>query len=73
MNGWDVVILSDQWTIRGYSKPEAWAPGPMLVQASLESNPPPPQRQLPALPPDQQALLSSIVRLSLSTPNPNPS
>ncbi|KAJ7183222.1 hypothetical protein C8R46DRAFT_1066309 [Mycena filopes] len=57
MNGWDVVILSDQWTIRGYSKPEAWAPGPMLVQATLESNPPPPMRQLP---PDQQALLSTV-------------
>ncbi|KAJ6570093.1 hypothetical protein DFH09DRAFT_1154023 [Mycena vulgaris] len=41
MSGWDVVILSDQWTIRGFSKPEAWAPGPMLVQATLESNPPP--------------------------------
>ncbi|KAJ6577471.1 hypothetical protein B0H19DRAFT_1120082 [Mycena capillaripes] len=60
MNGWDVVILSDQWTIRGYSKPEAWAPGPMLVQATLESNPTPPQRQLPALPPDQQALLNTV-------------
>ncbi|KAJ7116498.1 hypothetical protein C8R44DRAFT_674886 [Mycena epipterygia] len=69
-NGWDVVILSDQWTIRGYSKPEAWAPGPMLVQATLESNPPPPpprqqpsSQQLPSLPPDQQALLSSIPEL----------
>lgn len=62
MNGWDVVILSDQWTIRGYSKPEAWAPGPMLVQATLESNPPPPMRQLP---PDQQALLSTVVSFSL--------
>ncbi|KAJ7690139.1 hypothetical protein B0H17DRAFT_1065625 [Mycena rosella] len=62
-NGWDVVILSDQWTIRGFSKPEAWAPGPMLVQATLESNPPPPpprQPQLPPLPADQQALLGSL-------------
>lgn len=33
MNGWDVVIVSDQWTIRGYSSPEAWKPGPMLVHA----------------------------------------
>ncbi|KAJ7671531.1 hypothetical protein DFH06DRAFT_1177844 [Mycena polygramma] len=65
MNGWDVVILSDQWTIRGYSKPEAWKPGPMLVQATLDSNPPARQQQQqqsqqPALPPDQQALLGSV-------------
>ncbi|SJK99733.1 uncharacterized protein ARMOST_03044 [Armillaria ostoyae] len=33
INGWDVVIVSDQWTIRAYSSPEAWKPGPMLVQA----------------------------------------
>ncbi|KAK2460147.1 hypothetical protein APHAL10511_007826 [Amanita phalloides] len=32
-NNWDVIILSDQWTIRGYSSPAAWKPGPMLVQA----------------------------------------
>ncbi|KAJ7236261.1 hypothetical protein B0H12DRAFT_1140498 [Mycena haematopus] len=60
MNGWDVVILSDQWTIRGYSRPEAWASGPMLVQATLESNPLPTQRQLNNLPPDQQALLHPL-------------
>ncbi|KAJ7352356.1 hypothetical protein DFH08DRAFT_858626 [Mycena albidolilacea] len=60
MNGWDVVILSDQWTIRGYSKPEAWAPGPMLVQATLDSNPPPTQRQLQNLPAEQQALLNTV-------------
>ncbi len=33
VNGWDVVILSDHWTIRNYSSPESWRPGPMLVQA----------------------------------------
>ncbi|KAF8220952.1 NTF2-like protein [Tricholoma matsutake] len=33
INGWEVVILSDQWTIRAYSSHEAWKPGPMLVQA----------------------------------------
>ncbi|KAJ7220179.1 hypothetical protein GGX14DRAFT_433679 [Mycena pura] len=60
MNGWDVVILSDQWTIRGFSKPEAWKPGPMLVQATLESNPPPTIRSLPQ---DQQELLNSIAEL----------
>lgn len=60
LNGWDVVILSDQWTIRGFSKPEAWAPGPMLVQATLASNPPPPPPRQPTLPGEQQALLASL-------------
>ncbi|KAG6888995.1 hypothetical protein C0992_006816 [Termitomyces sp. T32_za158] len=32
-NGWDVVIVSDQWTVRVYSSHEAWKPGPLLVQA----------------------------------------
>jgi nuclear RNA export factor len=31
--GWDVVILSDQLCIRGYASHDAWAPGPMRVQA----------------------------------------
>ncbi|KAJ7284540.1 hypothetical protein C8J57DRAFT_1288772 [Mycena rebaudengoi] len=58
MNGWDVVILSDQWTIRAYSKHDAWTPGPMLVQATLESNKP--AQSTPNLPPDQQVLLNSL-------------
>jgi nuclear RNA export factor len=33
MNGWDVVILSDQWNVRVHSSPEAWRPGPMRLQA----------------------------------------
>ncbi|KAG6860431.1 hypothetical protein C0995_011199 [Termitomyces sp. Mi166 len=33
LNGWDVVIVSDQWTVRVYSSHEAWKPGPLLVQA----------------------------------------
>jgi len=42
-NGWDVVILSDQLTVRGYSSHTAWQPGPMRVQAgdSVSSAPPP--------------------------------
>ncbi|KAJ7233333.1 hypothetical protein C8J57DRAFT_1090596 [Mycena rebaudengoi] len=58
VNGWDVVILSDQWTVRGYSKHDAWTPGPMLVQATLESNKP--AQSTPNLPPDQQVLLNSL-------------
>ena len=30
--GWDVVVLSDQLTVRAYSSPQAWAPGPLEVQ-----------------------------------------
>ncbi|KAH7925857.1 NTF2-like protein [Leucogyrophana mollusca] len=33
LNGWDVMILSDQWVIRSYSSHEAWKPGPMRIQA----------------------------------------
>ncbi|KAF5367071.1 hypothetical protein D9758_003930 [Tetrapyrgos nigripes] len=38
LNGWDVLIISDQWTIRGYSEPEAWKPGPMVVQPELTAH-----------------------------------
>jgi nuclear RNA export factor len=41
--GWDVVILSDQLCVRGYSSHEAWTPGPMRVQAG---DPLPPVEQL---------------------------
>ena len=54
-NGWNVVILSDQLLVRAYSSPEAWAPGPMRIQSSVEvimvaapgstSSLPPPQPQ----------------------------
>jgi nuclear RNA export factor len=50
-DGWDVVILSDQLLVRAYSSHEAWAPGPMRVQAG------------DPLPPVEQ--LAPIVRLSL--------
>ncbi|KAF7773548.1 hypothetical protein Agabi119p4_5715 [Agaricus bisporus var. burnettii] len=60
--GWDVTILSDQLTIRGYSNPNVWKIGPMLVQAEAKSNP----AQKPAafvtssLPLDQQATLNNL-------------
>ncbi|KAH6909208.1 hypothetical protein BKA70DRAFT_1477020 [Coprinopsis sp. MPI-PUGE-AT-0042] len=43
-NGWDVMVLSDQWTVRLYSSHEAWKPGPLLVQAPFTKKPrnPPP-------------------------------
>ncbi|KAI0072752.1 NTF2-like protein [Panus rudis PR-1116 ss-1] len=31
--GWDIMILSDQLSVRAYSSHEAWRPGPMRVQA----------------------------------------
>ncbi|PIL35802.1 transporter [Ganoderma sinense ZZ0214-1] len=31
-SGWDVIVLSDQLVIRGYSSFDAWKPGPMRVQ-----------------------------------------
>ncbi|TFK62148.1 NTF2-like protein [Pluteus cervinus] len=67
INGWGVIILSDEWTIRAYSNPDVWKPGPMVVQPSLSQPPAPPQVQpQPQAPPtlelpaDQQAALSAI-------------
>ncbi|THV01015.1 NTF2-like protein, partial [Dendrothele bispora CBS 962.96] len=70
LNGWDVLIISDQWTVRGYSEPEAWKPGPMIVQPdptssrsmtqSQQQGQPPQPIQGSTLPPDQQAALTAI-------------
>lgn len=68
LNGWNIVILSDQWIIRSYSSHEAWRPGPLLVQA-LPNQPKgasaPMATSQPfsilSLPPDQQAALASLV------------
>ncbi|CAK5268652.1 unnamed protein product [Mycena citricolor] len=55
--GWDVAIVADQLTIRALSNSDAWAAGPMLVQATRDTNPP---RTLRSLPADQQTLLNNI-------------
>ncbi|KAF8813361.1 NTF2-like protein [Phlegmacium glaucopus] len=66
LNGWNVVILSDQWIIRSYSSHEAWKPGPMLLQAvtsssqTAVSNTRPLQFSITSLPPDQQAAVASL-------------
>lgn len=72
INNWDVIILSDQWTIRGYSSPAAWKPGPMLVQAQPNSRNRPlvaemsdiqtdiETNTIPSLPADQQGLLATL-------------
>ncbi|KAK7044087.1 nuclear mRNA export, poly(A)+RNA binding protein [Paramarasmius palmivorus] len=76
LNGWDVVVISDQLMIRAYSGHDAWKLGPMVVQ------PEPPHRiqhdksmkteatpalnssqgtqPIPTLPPDQQNALMTI-------------
>ncbi|KAL0577983.1 nuclear mRNA export, poly(A)+RNA binding protein [Marasmius crinis-equi] len=70
--GWDIVIVSDQLMVRGYSGPDAWKPGPMVVQPEPQAahRHPPSQQQAPtpqgssqstpALPQDQQAVLMTI-------------
>jgi len=60
--GWDVIILSDQLTIRSYSSSNAWTVGPMLVQAEDKSkNMQKPAEFLPSsLPPPQQQVLNTL-------------
>ncbi|KAG6916171.1 hypothetical protein DXG01_008144 [Tephrocybe rancida] len=70
LNGWDIVIVSDQFTVRVYSSHEAWKPGPLLVQAlSREEQearekaslaPPAPQAQPQALDQQAQAALAAM-------------
>ncbi|KAJ8481246.1 hypothetical protein ONZ45_g15371 [Pleurotus djamor] len=60
INGWNVVILSDQWVIRHYSSCEAWRPGPLKVQAGEPKPTPATAQSSLMLPPEQQALLSTI-------------
>ncbi|KDR78808.1 hypothetical protein GALMADRAFT_244380 [Galerina marginata CBS 339.88] len=67
LNGWDIMILSDQWIIRSYSSHDAWKPGPLSVQAVATQAPaqplaPPTPRpfSVVSLPPDQQAGLASL-------------
>ncbi|KAF9231003.1 hypothetical protein BU15DRAFT_91000 [Melanogaster broomeanus] len=65
LNGWDVMILSDQWCIRSYSSHEAWRPGPMRVQAGEPLPPKETAQQLSALttsvPPQGQAQLQEAL------------
>ncbi len=66
--GWDVIILSDQLTIRSYSNPNAWTVGPMLVQAEDKSKHLQKPAELPPLsfPPAQQQALNTLVRFFAS-------
>lgn len=40
-SNWDVMILSDQFTVRSYSSHESWAPGPLRIQTQPELAAPP--------------------------------
>ncbi|KAH8101983.1 hypothetical protein DFH11DRAFT_542620 [Phellopilus nigrolimitatus] len=66
LNNWTVTILSDHLTVRLYSSPEAWSPGPLKVQGEGKGSRQrqvTPQPQAPAtqvLNPKVQAQLSAI-------------
>jgi hypothetical protein len=66
-DGWDIVILSDQWTVRNYSSHEAWKPSPLLVQAPPS---PPGEQAFSIFPADQRAALASLVCLGFFLENP---
>ncbi|OCB88767.1 NTF2-like protein [Sanghuangporus baumii] len=78
LNNWAVVILSDQLTVRPYSSPDAWKPGPLKVQGdgrdskSVLGPPKTPQRRPQRLQPDlMQKLMSPEVQAILgSVPDP---
>lgn len=65
-HGWDIVILSDQWTVRNYSSHEAWKPSPLLVQAPPS---PPGEQAFSIFPADQRAALASLVCLGFFLEN----
>ncbi|KAJ3758994.1 hypothetical protein EV360DRAFT_42749 [Lentinula raphanica] len=63
LSGWDVVIISDQWTVRAYSLPDAWKPGPMVVQPDPVDRQKDPSGQTqthPQLSPEQQNAFNLI-------------
>ncbi len=67
LNGWDVMIMSDQLVVRAYSKHEAWQPGPMRVQAgdSLPNDTPP--SSVPSLTPQAEAQLQQDLAAIVSS------
>ncbi|KAG6816643.1 hypothetical protein H0H87_004389 [Tephrocybe sp. NHM501043] len=64
-NGWDVVIVSDQWTIRVLSSHEAWKPGPLLIQA-LSKEEQAARGAAPTSPPQQQQPLDQGAQTALA-------
>lgn len=55
-NGWNVIILSDQFIVRNYSSPEWWKPGPL----TLFNGAPMPSSSKIIIPPEQQQLLDTV-------------
>jgi nuclear RNA export factor len=60
LNGWDVMILSDQLCIRAYSSHEAWRSGPMKVQAGGPLRSQQATQQHTPVPPVPQALQDAL-------------
>ncbi|KAF8434089.1 hypothetical protein L210DRAFT_3554016 [Boletus edulis BED1] len=62
LNGWDMMILSDQMCVRAYSSHEAWTLGPMKVQAGdpLPSQQVSQQHASQAVPPVPQTLQDAL-------------
>lgn len=60
LNGWDVMVLSDQLCVRAYSSHEAWKSGPMKVQAGEALSSQQPSSVLPASQVLRDALASFV-------------
>lgn len=69
MTNWPVTILSDQLTVRPFSSPEAWKPGPLKVQSDSHAAPQTPKRRQQQLHPDMQSskLLAPDIQAMLIT------
>ncbi|KAH9945270.1 NTF2-like protein [Epithele typhae] len=59
--GWDVMILSDQLVVRGYSLPESWRPGPLRTQAGDVLPSKQLQQALAPVPPPQRGMMQEII------------
>ena len=72
LGGWNVMILSDQFTVRAYSSHEAWKPGPMKVSAGDKtgSGPKSLSSWLSSLNPQLQAQLQEAVASIVSSRHP---
>lgn len=61
-SGWDIVILSDQLTIRGWSSSDSWKPGRLSVQAGELQLPDAQQKQLDAIPEPQKTMVYEVCK-----------
>jgi nuclear RNA export factor len=61
-DGWDVIILSDQLTVRGYSSHESWRPGRLTVQAGEFVLPEDQQRDLDTISEPQKSMVVNVCK-----------